>query len=268
MVRTLVKRIKASTPNPLPTVTAPTLFPMHAPRTLLARRGFTLIELLTVIAIIGILAAILIPTVGKVRAVAKSANCVSNLREMGRMSLMFANDNRGRMPSAVQSGSNLAPYYYSSATVPKSYGIDQIAYSLWPYYDRGTAKTGGTTETSAPSLIPMLMCPAHSPEIPTQNALHYVLNLNTAPTDSPAAGYNIFPYGSVRAINRMVTINTISRQGLTPSKTWLMQDYDTAAGDATRGIAAKPHHDNKRNRLFIDGSVRSLPLAEANLAVF
>jgi len=42
--------------------------------------GFTLIELLTGIAIIGILAALLIPVVGRVRESAHSSKCVANIR--------------------------------------------------------------------------------------------------------------------------------------------------------------------------------------------
>ncbi len=59
------------------------------------RKAFTLIELLTVIAIIGILAAIIIPTVGAVRKTAKSAQAVSNIKQIGMPTLLYAQDNRG-----------------------------------------------------------------------------------------------------------------------------------------------------------------------------
>lgn len=61
-------------------------------------RAFTLIELLTVIAIIGILAAILIPVVGAARDRARSAVCISNLRTIGQGVQLYALDNDGRTP--------------------------------------------------------------------------------------------------------------------------------------------------------------------------
>ena len=60
--------------------------------------AFTLIELLTVIAIIGILAAILIPVVGSVRESARSSQCISNLRQIHTAFILYADDNEGRLP--------------------------------------------------------------------------------------------------------------------------------------------------------------------------
>jgi prepilin-type N-terminal cleavage/methylation domain-containing protein len=62
-----------------------------------ASRAFTLIELLTVIAIIGILAAIIIPTVGKVRATAKTATSISNAKQVGMAMLLYAQENRSQI---------------------------------------------------------------------------------------------------------------------------------------------------------------------------
>jgi len=61
--------------------------------------AFTLIELLTVIAIIGILAAILIPTVSAVRESANRTKCGSNVRQLVQACHLFAEEN-GNFPHA------------------------------------------------------------------------------------------------------------------------------------------------------------------------
>ncbi len=72
--------------------------------TALASSGFTLVELLTVIAIVGVLAAIMIPVVGKVKESARNAECLSNLRQVHVRYSSFVADNRGRIPIAQKSG--------------------------------------------------------------------------------------------------------------------------------------------------------------------
>ncbi|MGJ3243407.1 MAG: prepilin-type N-terminal cleavage/methylation domain-containing protein [Opitutales bacterium] len=60
--------------------------------------GFTLIELLAVIAVIGILAAILVPVVANVRQKARTSTAQNNLRQLGAAALLYANEHNGAFP--------------------------------------------------------------------------------------------------------------------------------------------------------------------------
>ncbi|MBQ6352768.1 MAG: prepilin-type N-terminal cleavage/methylation domain-containing protein [Lentisphaeria bacterium] len=69
-----------------------------------ARHGFTLIELLIVIAIIAILAALLMPSLERVRAKARYASCASNFKQISYGYTLYRDDHKGVPPAGAIMG--------------------------------------------------------------------------------------------------------------------------------------------------------------------
>ncbi len=91
---------------------------------LLSRKlHFTLIELLVVIAIIAILAAMLLPALASARASAWSANCTSNLKQLGYANIMYADSNKGLLvPYAVDMNSTNTHRWHGNSEKSSSSG--------------------------------------------------------------------------------------------------------------------------------------------------
>ncbi|MCL5104307.1 MAG: prepilin-type N-terminal cleavage/methylation domain-containing protein [Armatimonadetes bacterium] len=79
--------------------------------------GFTLIELLVVIAIIAILAAILFPVFASVQDKSRQTTCISNLKQIGFGTNLYAADNNDCFPN-------------------------ETGFMSWPYLIRSYVKTG------------------------------------------------------------------------------------------------------------------------------
>ncbi|MCG8406327.1 MAG: prepilin-type N-terminal cleavage/methylation domain-containing protein [Phycisphaerales bacterium] len=97
--------------------------------------GFTLLELLVVVAVVALLLAILLPSLGAARREGMAAACGARLRELGHAMQLYANDYDGRtVPLAYWSfetiGTGPVVYWWGTNETKK---IDHEKGFIWPY---------------------------------------------------------------------------------------------------------------------------------------
>ena len=85
------------------------------------KKGFTLIELLVVIAIIAILAAILFPVFAQAREKARQTSCLSNLKQIGTATMLYADDYDECLPLMLNNVEPQYSYFKAQAGYPCQY---------------------------------------------------------------------------------------------------------------------------------------------------
>ncbi|MGD9724587.1 MAG: DUF1559 domain-containing protein [Pirellulales bacterium] len=125
------------------------------------RAAFSLVELLVVIALVGFLAALLLPAIQASREAARRAQCASQLHQLGIAASGYATAKR-RFPPGVQQ------WYFNTAVSHR--GIPLFAYLLpyleeanllvrWNYDDPiNNANQGERSNTAV--VLPLLVCPS------------------------------------------------------------------------------------------------------------
>jgi prepilin-type N-terminal cleavage/methylation domain-containing protein/prepilin-type processing-associated H-X9-DG protein len=133
-------------------------------RAIAGKSGFTLIELLVVIAIIAILAALLLPALGRAKAKAQAVQCMNNSRQLLLAWKFYCDDNSEKVPSAWGREGDwwpapdmqkpVSPTVDGGADRPGNWDPNNAKMSpLWPYCGNSAAIFRCPADTKYPCTV-------------------------------------------------------------------------------------------------------------------
>ncbi len=241
--------------------------PIHThatdPDTVVRDRGaFTLIELLTVIAIIGILAAILLSVLGSVLESARAAQCISNLRTCGTAIQVYSIDHGGVVPMWAHREPWVS--YLTGETV---FDTSLPAGAAAPRTGRGNHYLDDPNAGGCPSFEPheWTYTEAHRGRI-------YGTLADPVTTNDPGNVYRLRGFGNTSS--NIVRLDTVRDS----SQFWLLADsYNLSWGEQVyiirtagqQGTGIHLRHKGRANLLFADGHVEAAgPQRLKNLPYF
>ena len=173
----------------------------HSHSTATNRTGFTLVELLVVIALIGILVALLLPAVQSAREAARRMQCQNNLKQIGLALHGYHTANESFPPGSYWYGTDYDAYRGSILILLLPYIEQQNLFDEFDYTVRIDDQTFPDATLLGGTVVPVYVCPSDNNRgLHNGRAIHNYAASNgpTAHIDSPSctcsegAGWNAY----------------------------------------------------------------------------